>query len=281
MPAGQEVADGTAVAGNQSLEAPFVAQYLLFVAGLRTAGLSVDTLVGAHHLGHLAFLHQGFEGGEIGLPEVTLWQVLYIKGMAVPLRAAVYGIVLGAGEEFAVFAHTEVFAVVAHTLQAAHHGEAHLRGEVGVFAVGLLAASPAGVTEDIDVRCPERQALVALDISRLFGLTGFYTGLVADSGEDLVQQGVVPRGCHGHRDGEDGGIAVAPDAVQGLVPPLELRDAESLDGGRCVHHQTHFLFKCQSAEQVVSTLAGCQVGVLIRQLLSACRQGADAHRQDD
>jgi hypothetical protein len=44
---------------------------------------------------------------------------------------------------------------------------------------------------------------------------------------------------------------------------LELWDAESLDGRRCVHHQAYFLLECQSFEQVVSTLLGCQLRVLI------------------
>ena len=34
VPTGQEVADGTAIAGDQTVEAPFVAQYLLFIACL-------------------------------------------------------------------------------------------------------------------------------------------------------------------------------------------------------------------------------------------------------
>ena len=65
-------------------------------------------------------------------------------------------IVLGAGEQLTVFADAEVLAMISHALQAAHYGESHHRGKVGVFAVGFLSASPAWVTEDIDVRCPER-----------------------------------------------------------------------------------------------------------------------------
>ena len=63
VPLGQEVANGTTVAGNQSLKAPFVAQYLLLVAALRAAGLAVDALIGAHHFSYITFLHQRFEGG--------------------------------------------------------------------------------------------------------------------------------------------------------------------------------------------------------------------------
>ena len=102
VPAGQEVADGAAVGGDQPVEAPFVAQDLLLVAGLGTAGLTVDTLIGAHDFGHLAFLHQGLEGRQVGLPEVALRQLLHIELVAVPLRTAVHGEVLGAGEELPI-----------------------------------------------------------------------------------------------------------------------------------------------------------------------------------
>ena len=65
-----------------------------------------------------------------------------------------HGEVLGASEELAVFADAEVFAVIAYALQTADHGEAHLGSEVGVFAISLLAAPPAGITEDVDVGRP-------------------------------------------------------------------------------------------------------------------------------
>ena len=102
VPTGQEVADGTAVTGNDAVEPPLVAQDLLFVTGLTATGLTIDALVGAHDFGHLALLYKGFEGREVGFPKVTLGEILYIKGMAVPLRAAMHGEVLGAGEELAI-----------------------------------------------------------------------------------------------------------------------------------------------------------------------------------
>ena len=165
MPCGQEVTDGSAVAGNQSLEAPFVAQDLLLIAALGTTSLSVDSLISTHHLSHLAFLYQCFEGRQIGLPKVTLGQILDVKGMAVPLRSAMYGKVLGAGQQLAVFADTQVFTVIANTLQSTYYGQSHLRGQIGVFAIGLLSTSPSRITEDVDVRSPERQTLVAFDVT--------------------------------------------------------------------------------------------------------------------
>ena len=229
VPAGQKVANGSAVAGNQALEAPDVAQDMLFVAGIATTGVAVDALVGAHHLGHLSVLHQCLEGRQVGFPQVTLRQVLDVEGVAVPLRTAMYGKVFGTGQQLFVTI-AKPLSVVGHALQSAHDGQSHPCCQVGVFAVGLLSASPSRVAEDVDVGRPERQALVALDVARAFGLLGFYTGFVADGGEHAMQQCIVPRGCHRHRDGEHGGKAVAPYTVQRLVPPLELGDAQPTDG---------------------------------------------------
>ena len=71
--------------------------------------------------------------------------------MAGVLRAAVYGIVLGTGPELAVFG-------ILRSLQALDHLNAHDTCQVGILAVGLLTASPTGVTEDVDIRCPDREA---------------------------------------------------------------------------------------------------------------------------
>ena len=115
MPAGKEVTDGTAVGGDQSVEAPFVAQNLLFIASLCATGLTVDTLVGAHDLCHLALLHQCLESREIGFPEVALWQILDIKLMAVPLRTTMDGEMLGASEEFFIFRRTLITRSICRT----------------------------------------------------------------------------------------------------------------------------------------------------------------------
>ena len=74
--------------------------------------------------------------------------------MAVPLWAAMHGEVLGTGQELLIF-FPQNLSVIGIALQTSDDGESHLRSEVGVFAVGLLTASPAGVTEDVDVGRPE------------------------------------------------------------------------------------------------------------------------------
>ena len=98
MPSGQEVTNGSAVAGYQTFEVPKVAQNMLFVTGIATARVTINTLIGAHHLSHVSFLHQSLESGQIGFPEVALGQVLNVEGVTVPLRTAMHSKMLGTGQ---------------------------------------------------------------------------------------------------------------------------------------------------------------------------------------
>ena len=84
--------------------------------------------------------------------------------------------------------------------------------------------------------------MVATDISRLLGLLRLDTSLIADSREDTMQQSIIPRSRHGHRDGKDGSIAITSYTMKCFVPPLELRYLQMVDSGRGVHHQAHLFF---------------------------------------
>ena len=57
---------------------------MLEVTIIATAGITIDTLVGTHHLGHFALLHERFESREVGFPQVAFREVFYVKGVAVP-----------------------------------------------------------------------------------------------------------------------------------------------------------------------------------------------------
>src|ERR1019366_1844058 len=61
----------------------------------------------------------------------------------------------------------DVIRVVA--LQTPDEGDAEARGEEGVFAVSFLAAAPARVAEDVDVRRPKREAEVLRAVAVVFG----------------------------------------------------------------------------------------------------------------
>ena len=106
--------------------------------------------------------------------------------MAVPLWSAVHGKVLGTCQQLAILA-------VVWTLQSAHHGKSHLCCQIGVFAIGLLSASPSWITEDIDVGCPEGETLIAAYHTVFLCQLVLGTCFIAHSGECLLHQPVVPR----------------------------------------------------------------------------------------
>ena len=119
-------------------------------------------------------------------------------------------------------------------LQPLDECDAHARGEPRILAVGLLAASPARIAEDVDVRRPERESLVAPAQPASRELVMLGARLVADRGRDLVQQVAIERcgeadGLRKHRRGTG-----ARDAVQRLVPPFVLRHAEPRNRRRVV-----------------------------------------------
>ena len=220
-----EVAHGATVAHHKVLEAPFVSQDLLEQAVAAAAGLVLPALVGTHHLSHLSLLHQVFEGGQIGLVQVAQRHIGHVGGVARVFRSAVHGVVLGAGPQFAVFA---VFGA----LQTLHHHLAHHTGQIGVFAVGLLSASPARVAEDVDVGGPHAQRVEFLILSAIVhALVVLGAHLGAGGVKHAVEQIRVEGSCHTDGFGENGDVAHVGRAVQRFAPPVELLDAQTRDGG--------------------------------------------------
>ena len=223
------------------MEVPVAAQNLLQQSVVAAAGVALESLVGTHHLLDMGFLYQVLEGRQVGLPQIALRQVFYIKVVAGLLRTAMHGEVFGAGQQLAVFS-------VVGSLQTAHHTDAHLTVHEGVLAVTLLAAAPARVAEDVDGRCPERQGLVAFDglaLSALQRVLG--AGLVAHGTIDTLDEVVVERTGHANARRENSRQTVAPHTVEGLAPPVELTDTQSRNGRRAVHHQLALLFQRQTA----------------------------------
>lgn len=88
----------------------------------------------------------------------SFWAHLGVKFVANGLRAAVHSIVLRARRDL------QIFPV---TLQALDVRHAELRREVRVFAVRLLPSAPARVAEQVDIRRPEREALINIAVAVL------------------------------------------------------------------------------------------------------------------
>ena len=98
-----EIAYSPTVANYNALESPLFSQNLLQVAVITATGVTINALIGAHHLSHLALLKKCLESWEVSFPKVALWKILNIECMAVPFRPGMNGKVLGTGQQFLVF----------------------------------------------------------------------------------------------------------------------------------------------------------------------------------
>ena len=215
-------------------------------------GHVVDCVVGAHEGVGVALDDGGAEGGEIGVPQIVRGGIdvgLVARGFG----SAVDGVVLGGGDG------AEVFRVVA--LDALDEGGAEAGGEEGIFAVGFLAAAPAGIAKDVDVGRPDGEAVVAVVIVVGDGVVVLGASFSGDDFADGVDERRVPGG--GVADGlrEHGGVAGARDAVEAFVPPVVGGDVEARDGRGAVDELGDFFFEGQAADEVVDALVDGERGI--------------------
>ncbi len=184
---GIEVADGPAVGDDISLEAPLFPEDIVEI-GVGAGGVVTELVVGAHHRPDLSIHDQLPESREVGFEEVAVANV-DIKGMADRLGARVDGKVFGGGHCF------QVIGIVA--LKASDELNPHLAGEVGIFAVGLMAPAPARITEDVDIGGPEGKPLVDAPFTAAEHLVVFGAGFVGDGRSHPEHQLPVPRAGDG------------------------------------------------------------------------------------
>ena len=194
--------------------------------------------------------------------------------MTSPFRTTMDGIVLGARPELAILG-------ILWSLQSTHHGAAHTRSQVRVFAVGFLSTSPTRITEDINVRCPNREGVEAGHIAPLLlEFVPLGTHFIGCGIEYLEYQVVVEGSRHTDRFREDSHIAHVSHAMQCLAPPLEPLDAQARNGRGIIKHQGCLLLQGKTTTQIHRSLMSRESRILIRQLL--CRNMADrqgSHQQ--
>ena len=261
MVASQDVADGAAVADDVAGEVPLVAQAGLQQVRARASRDAVHGVVDAHDRGCLAFDDGGAECGQVGIDEVPLVDAR-VEAVSCRLRSAVHGVVLRRRH------HLQVVRV--GSLHPRHERHAHAGREIRILAVGLLAASPARVAEDVDVGRPVRQPGGAAGQRRQrvrprwrrtrLRVVVLGAGLGGDRVGHLPQQRRVPGG--GQADGlREHGRPALHDAVQGLVPPVVGRHAEARDCRRGALHLQHLLLERHARDQIRRPLPGRQLGV--------------------
>ena len=229
-----------------AFKAPLAAEPALQVLG-GAAGLAVGAVVRAHDGLHLGFLHQGLEGGQIGFLHV-LFGGHGVKLVAEGFRPGMDGEMLGAGGGF---------EAVPVPLQALGVGYAHPGGQVRVLPEGLLAAAPAGIAENVDVRAPEGEALVNIPVA--VGGGGVVLGAALGGGDaaQLFDQLVVKGCAQADGLGEHRRRAGAGHPVQGFVPPVILRHVQPRDRRGIVNQLGRRFLQGHAADQGFRLLSCC------------------------
>ena len=165
-----------------------------------------------------------------------------------------HGKVLGAGGGL------ERIALALKSLDKAH---AAARGQVGIFAIGLMAASPARVAEYVHVGRPEGQSLVYVPVA----VTRVLVVLGARFDRDgvayalhllLVEHSAKRYGLREHR-----GRTCARHAMQRFVPPVVFRHAQPGYRGRIVAQLRRALPHRHARHQIMRTLARGELFVLV------------------
>ena len=151
-----------------------------------------------------------------------------------------------------------VVGVVA--LHSGDVGNAHAAGEEGIFAVGLLAAAPARITEDVEIRGPEIEAAADAHVS----FARILHVLDAAFDTDLGGHGVNSRRVEGRSQADGLGIlgnALVDDAVERLAPPLVCGNIEPRNCGGVVLHLRRLLREGHAMHQVGGPLLGGQLWI--------------------
>ncbi len=259
-----DVSDSSAVGDDVAFEAPIFAKMLNEQGGIGAGGLAVQAVVRAHDGFGFAFENRRTKRRQIGFFHVVARGV-NIHRMTRGFRAAVNGEVLRRGDRF------EIVRIVA--LQTSDKRHAETRREIRVFAVGFLAASPARIAKDVDVRRPDGEAAVPVRRTVRMNICGIFGAkLRADHVSDIVHKRLVKRRSHTDGLRKHGGESGARDAVKSFIPPVISRNAKPGNRGSGVRELVDFFFKRHAGNQVGGTLfdrnSGIQVGCVRGRLLS-------------
>jgi len=114
--------------------------------------LAAEAIVSAHYRIYFALHDCSSEVWQVGLVQVAI-TCMRIKTMTLRLRTAVNRVVFGGGNRL------EVLWIIA--LKAFDESNAQPSGEVRILAICFHAPAPTRVTENIDIRRPESQALIS------------------------------------------------------------------------------------------------------------------------
>ena len=216
-----EVPDCPAVRYEMPFESPLSAEFSHQVAA-GAAGLVIGAVVCAHNGFDICFLHESPK-----CRKIRLFQILRrsdgVEAVAESLRPAVHGEMLGTGGSF---------QCITAALQPAYKSFSKAGGQIWVFTVGLVPASPPGIAENIDVRRPHCQAVIYVPVSFCQEGIIFCPRFCGNGVCNLLQKFIVKHGGHPNGLRKACRSSAASKPVQRFIPPVVFRDAQPFDGRR-------------------------------------------------
>ena len=152
----EDIIDSPAVRYHITFESPLFSKDCAEQFRRPTASITHKPVIGTHHRKRAAFSDACLERRQIRIVQIM---IIYdcIERMSIRLGAAVDGIMFRCGDDL------KIFWII--SLQPFHKRNTHSRRQVRIFAVRFLAASPAGVAEDVDVWTPKCQPFIDISFS--------------------------------------------------------------------------------------------------------------------
>ena len=259
---GSNVSDCVTVRDHVPLETPLAAQLILQQVLVCARRFAVDRIVGTHHRPCFAFDHGGAECRFVRVHLVVLADI-YIGEVARRFWSAVHSVVLGCRNA------EVVLGVIA--LQSSYVGNSHAACEERVFAVSLLSAAPARITENVEIGRPEIQASHNADVP----LARVLDVLDAALNANLRCHGMNSRCIERRRKPDRLRIfsnSLVDDPVKGFAPPLVRRNLQPRDGRRVILHLRSFLRERHTANQIGGALLGRELGIQVGRIIGFLRK---------
>ena len=250
----KNIGNSTAIAHHIAVEFEFTPQFVLQQQHAGARGRTVQAVISAHHRGGAAWAQGLAKSVKIGVLEVLLIHPR-VKLMARHFRPAVHREVLRSGDGF------EVMRIVA--LQAFDEGQPHFRCQIRIFTESFLTPAPARIAKDIDIRRPERQAVIALMIVVPLGIVVFRAGFGGDSGSDAMFEIHVERSRQPDRLREHCRKPGPRIAMQRFVPPIVRRNFQTRNGRGGILHLRNLLFKRHARNKIGRTFFRRQIRIQV------------------
>ncbi len=263
-----------------TLKSPFSPQNILHQGFASAAGLSVGSVIGAHHCFHTGLLYQLFKGRKVCFIQILPGNFC-IKAVAHRLRSRMNRKMLCTGRS------RHIFPI---SLQPLYKRFSQLPGQIGILPVGLMSPAPPGIPENIHIGRPEGQSLINVPVLQCTAGIIFRPSLHRYNPAHLLHKLPMEGGSHADGLRKAGSSPGSGHTMEPLIPPVISRYIQS-GNGRCIIPELGSLFlQRHSADQLLRPIS-CLLPVShsmssTRHILLSCilmipvPDAEDAHRLD-